>query len=263
MDALPVGLQIFQYWHDDDVPDYIAGLCGTFASRNPDLCHRLFSESAAAEFIAAHFGPRELAAFRACAVPAMQADYFRYCAVLARGGVYADADYRCLGPMRPLIEDDSDAWLLSRGPTTVLGGASTSSVLNSFLLFKQPGHSLLEMVLSMATSSIERRRGADGPARSILFLTGPILLTGLRLAYELGSLEALSDLFRGTRFEPLERDLREAIGEYDRLADAFRRVRLATIEECGVVGEADRRLPYRSTEDHWAKFKAPIYRSEA
>ncbi|HSN78450.1 MAG TPA: DNA topoisomerase, partial [Anaerolineae bacterium] len=36
-----------------------------------------------------------------CAIPAMQADYFRYCAALADGGVWADVDLRCQRALRP------------------------------------------------------------------------------------------------------------------------------------------------------------------
>src|SRR5690348_1645791 len=92
-------LPIIQYWHSEQVPEQIAELTATFRDLNPALPHLVFSEAKAEEFIAEHFEAREVAAFRSCAVPAMQADYFRYCAALALGGIYSDVSFYCRCPL--------------------------------------------------------------------------------------------------------------------------------------------------------------------
>ena len=64
------------------------------------------------------------------AVPEMQADDFRYGAVLAEGGFYADADARCLGPLAPLLEP---------GHRGVLFRRDNGNVVNGCFGFRAPG----------------------------------------------------------------------------------------------------------------------------
>lgn len=95
---------LIQYWHQSSVPPSIERLSGSFRAHNPEMRHMVFSEATATDFIEERFGAREAAAFLACAVPAMQADYLRYCAVYALGGMYFDADCRCVASLRPLFD---------------------------------------------------------------------------------------------------------------------------------------------------------------
>ena len=193
----------------------------------------------------------------------MQADYFRYCALLASGGIYSDVDYRCTGSLRRWIEDEeSDAFLLRREARNTAGEVSMMPVLNSFMIFKQAGHPLLELALSMATSGVEQTLGEEGSGKlAAVFVTGPFIFTGLRLALELGSLEAFSDRLAGTGLAPLGERICETIGEYERVVRAFDRVRLLTLEEAGVLDGPGFKLPYKATKDHWANFGSDIYRS--
>jgi hypothetical protein len=109
------------YWHSEDVSPDVAELMGTFAAHAPKLRYRSFSEPQAKQFIARHYGARQLAAFRACAVPAMQADYFRDCAMHA----------------------------LAREPQ--------GNLTNAFFVFRTAKHPFLRLALDIATSNIERR----------------------------------------------------------------------------------------------------------
>lgn len=105
----PASLPLVQYWHSPEIPKPIARLIDSFARRNPDLDHLVFDERSAEALIGEHFGSRQLNAFRSCAVPAMQSDYFRCCAALKLGGVYCDAYCQCIANMRPLCSP-SRAW---------------------------------------------------------------------------------------------------------------------------------------------------------
>ena len=92
---------LFQYWDTEDVPNYIADWFASFRKHNPGLDHRIFDQNSAETFIASNFTQREVAAFRACAVPSMQSDYFRYCAVLNFGG----SVLRCRYSVRRFSDD--------------------------------------------------------------------------------------------------------------------------------------------------------------
>lgn len=257
---------ILQYWDQETIPDYIAGLVESFALHNPDFSHTLLSESSAEELIATHFDERHVACFRACAVPAMQADYLRYCALLALGGIYADADSRCVGSLRPLIHEQPGPRLFTSGGTVRVNGAKTSQILNGLLVFPQPWHPLLELTLSIATEAIERRvaETLTGPdtrrGAGVWLTTGPGIITGMRLAYELGSLEAFLDTVAGMNGEPVARLFCEVIGCYEALEEGFRGVQISPLSECSVVRDPGFELPYKRTEVHWTNVESSIYR---
>jgi mannosyltransferase OCH1-like enzyme len=263
------GRSLFQYWHSSEIPDYIRGLMDSFKRQNPDFSHRVFDEAAAERFIAVHLGPRELACFRACAVRAMQADYFRYCALLACGGIYADADSRCVGPLRSMLEAEDSARIFRVGKSLRLNGTEVEIVTNHLLVFKEPHHPLLELVLSIATSQIERRaeNEADGglsghvPGVAIWWITSPGIWTALCYARRLASLEEFFDILANAGQERFARTICEAVGDEVRLARAFEGVRIASLDDCEVEHQPDDvSLPYRETEAHWARFTASIYR---
>jgi len=264
-------LSIFQYWDSEEIPDYIAALLESVADSNPELEHRVFSESTAEELIAAHFGPRELACFRACALPAMQADYFRYCALLALGGVYVDADNRCVSSLWPLIEDDRSAHMFHGDRPLDLDGVELCGIQNRLLIFKQPRHPLMEIVLEAATLQIERRVGGSAaspavgpnPGRMVWAVTGPAILTGLWFASQQQSLDAFLDRFAATRFDWLARTLAEAAGDSARLAHAFDRVGVSRLSECEAIRGAGIELPYKASDRHWFNSRSAIYRSPA
>lgn len=111
---------IIQYWDSGSPPEEVAELIETFREHNPDTPHLVFSESEAERFIAEHFGPREVEAFRACALPAMQADYLRYCAVFALGGIYADADCECHRALQPLVDRSEGGHLFLNHATRII-----------------------------------------------------------------------------------------------------------------------------------------------
>jgi Glycosyltransferase sugar-binding region containing DXD motif len=238
--AAPHALPIVQYWHAEQPPDYIADLLQTFSDLNPDRRHRVFSAAEAEELIAERFTARELSAFRACAAPAMQADYFRYCAVLALGGIYSDADFRCVAALAPLIPAAGRGRLF-RGPK--------GNVINGLFAFGSPGHPFLELALEVATANIERRLSDH-----VYFLTGPpifMALTGLRRC---GSFDALIAQTAGSKFERFVKAYCETIGDYGRVSHALEGIRVgATGEHDAFVAPPGIDLPYKSSDAHWTR----------
>src|SRR5262245_47838054 len=139
---------LVQYWHSESIPGYIEDLLATFRDHNPSMRHMVFNEGTATEFIARHYGERELRAFHACAVPAMQADYFRYCAVHVLGGTYVDVDFRCERPLDGLAEFDGMGQLFER---------EHGGIVNGIFIFTSPRHPVLSLALEIATANIEQR----------------------------------------------------------------------------------------------------------
>ena len=260
-------LRIGQYWDSEEAPDYISEQFATFRDLNPEFHHRVFSEVETEQFIASHFGPRELAAFRACAVPSMQSDYFRYCFVLACGGVYADADYRCVRSLRPLLER-SEGGEIFLGPTVhVQNGLETQRVWSGFFAFRQPGHPFLELALEIATANIEARIAertwpvGENVVPSIWLTVGPGIFSLMRFIRDWGSFDAFTAAVAGSLAEPFAKLYCEVIGDYDRIHDAFDGVRVSSFEGMSQwVVHPDCPLPYKETDVHWHNVATRIFR---
>lgn len=259
------GAPIFQYWHGPDPPEDVAGLIASFADRNPGVPHLVFDEASAERFIASNFTSREVAAFRACAVPAMQADYLRYCAVLSGAGVYADADLRCVAPLDSLLAPGQEGvmfgwpelppkwqtpfheWRERVGPYR--------AVLNHFFAFRSRGHPLLAMTLEAATVNIEQRISDD-----VATATGPSIFTSLYLLHRLGSFDAFLEYSRGGAIERSAPLLCEVVDDYERIPAAFDGVRIDHMRESHAwTAFPDPPPAYKRTE-HWSDLRTGIYR---
>jgi Glycosyltransferase sugar-binding region containing DXD motif len=256
-----------QYWNTEAIPDYIADLLATFRDRNPDFRHLVCDEAGAEEFIGTHFGPREVAAFRACAVPSMQSDYFRYCVVLALGGVYSDADYECVRPLRPLLSGLEGGEIFLSPTEHPLNGRTTRRVWSAFFAFRGPGHPFLALALEIATANIEARISeriwppGERVVESIWLTVGPGVPTLMRFILEWGSFDAFVEGVAGSPMEPFAQQYCEVIGDYDRIVEAFEGVRVSSAESMfSWVGRPEQPLPYKDTDLHWQNVRTRIFR---
>ena len=231
-------LPIVQYWHSEDVPAEVRALTATFRDQNPGLRHLLFSEAEADEFIAEHFTDREVAAFRACAVPAMQADYFRYCAVLAMGGIYSDVGFRCLRPLRGLMEETDGGLVLRK---------SRGQIINGFFLFKAPGHPLLRLTLDVATGQIESRT-----SENVWSVTGPWIFTVLDAFNRLESPDAVRRVVAERGIATSPEPILRVVDDHALVVAAFEGVQVLSREKARHwIGRPRNPLPYKRSETHW------------
>lgn len=257
---------IWQYWDSESIPPYVDELLATFEDLNGDLGHQVFSERDAAALIAESFTARELAAFEACAVPSMQSDYFRYCVVLSRGGIYADADCRCLTSLRPLLERDQQGELFFRPDAYPVGGHSLHRFASSFFAFREPGHPLLRLSLDIATANMEARicervwAKGENVIASIWLTVGPGIFTMLHYLDVLGSFDRLIAAAAGTEAEPFMDLYCQVIGSRDRVAEAFDGVRLSSFHEMSSWIGPDAPLAYKETDVHWQNVTTSIFR---
>lgn len=127
--------------------------------------YQLYDWSAAEALIGKHFDARTLTAFRACGVPAMQADFFRYCALYHLGGLYVDADTRALTQdINPLLAPARHGLLVKK----------QDRIANDVMFFGHHHDPLLERVIEIATRNIESRA-----EYGVWGVTGPGIMTGL------------------------------------------------------------------------------------
>jgi mannosyltransferase OCH1-like enzyme len=160
---------IFQFW-DRDLPDEAKPLVESWRALNPDFDHRLFDEVTALAFIEQRYGARHAAAFRGCRLATMKSDLFRYCTLLAEGGIYADIDIRCLEPIAALYASAVRGMLLTR----IAEKTQRRVFPTGFCLFKRPGDPLLHYALDQALAAMERRDD-----NRIYYTTGPGIICSL------------------------------------------------------------------------------------
>ncbi len=235
-------MKLFQYWDTGDSPDDVAACIESFRVMNPDMQHRLFSRDDAAWFIKKHFGQRELKAFEACAVPAMQADYFRLCAVWARAGLWVDADFRCA---RPLVQ------LARQAPGGYL--SMLENLLQNFVIFApSPENHFVGACLELASRHVERR--SDGDASDV---TGPKVLNLVWTAVDPEGADADHHCARDRSFKT-SREAIEAAAQFPGAAEAMARItRRHDIWTNKWL--ANTWLRYKATPLDWRRWEGSIY----
>ncbi|UOM37207.1 glycosyltransferase family 32 protein [Acuticoccus sp. I52.16.1] len=152
---------LFQFWNSPEPPAEVAALMDTWKA-DPDFVYRRFTEADAEAYIAQRFEARTLAAYRACAIPAMQADLFRYCALYEEGGVYVDADSENGGNLAGFIADAPRGMLMTR----------EVRIANDFLFVRAARDPLYEKVIRQAVENIEQRI-----SNNVWAVTGPAIMT--------------------------------------------------------------------------------------
>ncbi len=241
-------MRLYQYWDTGPPPDGVASGIQTFQTRNPGMKHRLYDREAAAWFILKRLGERERRAFDACAVPAMQADYFRLCALWSTGGVYADADQSCGEPIAPLVARFGGPLVPTR----------KGLVTQHFLIFPRPADAFLRTWLELATLNIEAR---DIP--NVHTATGPGAMRALWSLLDPATADANEEEMTGPQ--------KAAWGYRQVLERARERCDLGAevVRSFRAIGTMDRveafrwfapiQADYKHTPVHWMHWPGSIY----
>lgn len=241
-------MRLYQYWDTGPPPDGVASGIQTFQTRNPGMKHRLYDREAAAWFIRKRLGERERRAFDACAVPAMQADYFRLCALWSTGGVYADADQSCGEPIAPLVARFGGPLVPTR----------KGLVTQHFLIFPRPADAFLRAWLELATLNIEAR---DIP--NVHTATGPGAMRALWSLLDPATADANEEEMTGPQ--------KAAWGYRQVLERARERCDLGAevVRSFRAIGTMDRveafrwfapiQADYKHTPVHWMHWPGSIY----
>ncbi|GGE15232.1 hypothetical protein GCM10011390_37910 [Aureimonas endophytica] len=153
---------IHQYWDEAVPPPDLQAYIASWQTLNAGFEHRLWNAASAREVLHGSPVPGALAAFDRAPEPAMKADLFRLALLFAEGGVYADADDRCLRAIAPLVGPE-------RG--FVAYQEDLGSLGNNFVA-ATPGHPILGRALELAVAAVNR-----GDADILWLATGPGLLT--------------------------------------------------------------------------------------
>ena len=176
-------INIIQFWDKKALPEEINTLINSWRE-DINFSHSLYNRASASEFIRANFGKDAEDVFNICGIPAMQADFFRYCALFVFGGCYLDADTERLGRLSDLIDGRIGGLLMRR----------KENIANDFMFVSAPSSCLLEYCIEAATSNIKNRI-----SNNVWEVTGPGIMTA---AYQGLNREKL---FYGFEFMPVQK----------------------------------------------------------
>jgi mannosyltransferase OCH1-like enzyme len=157
----PIPQKICQFW-DAIPPDDVQTLMASWLALNPTYQYICFSDQQAQAWLEVEFGREVLDAFRRARIPAQKADIFRLAYLVAKGGIYVDADDRCLKPLNSF---------LSPFATLAVHQEDYGSIGNNFIA-SVPEHPVLMRALELAVVAM-RREDHD----LVWLSTGPGLLT--------------------------------------------------------------------------------------
>jgi hypothetical protein len=176
----------------------------------------------------------------------MQADYFRLCALFARGGLWIDADFEPLRPLSDLLDCAPQAMMLEWDGFFGTG----------LMLFRKPEDRFVGTFLELATANIEARI-----LPSALHAAGPVLADALRgvldPAWFARFLAEGEDLLVVSR-RKLVNKIRPRVQVTQALLDAYRAMTIVALPEAfGHIRLHD--PPYKQAERHWTNWKGPVY----
>ncbi|MFC7539213.1 glycosyltransferase family 32 protein [Siccirubricoccus deserti] len=127
-DSIP--RRICQYWDTADPPADVQVLMASWREHNPNFSIEYFDDRTAHSFLLKHCPLTVAQAFLRCREPAMRSDLFRLVWLAQRGGLYVDADDRCLAPVEGLLSSSGSVLLYVEDFATI----------GNNLLGAMPGH---------------------------------------------------------------------------------------------------------------------------
>ena len=217
----------------------------------PDFDYVRFDDRSGRAFVAEHYGARGVAAWDACALPAMRSDVLRLLLLNVHGGVYADATFCFDINLSDLVAETQGQMI----PVwSVLA-------INNLLIFREPKHPFLEACIALLLENIERRRFG-----SALMATGPGVLNSVRAAI---SPEERTDILvlGHLNAEWMQWGWADSLAAAERLivptealAAAYRAITLVSLEALRPKARNALLASHRAEDGHWLKWTGSIYR---
>jgi hypothetical protein len=158
----PIPRRIVQFWDSGEPPADVRRLMQSWRERNPHFDYQLFDDESAKSFVMRRFPIDVVRAFARARHPAQRADIFRLAYLCAEGGLYVDADDRCLGSIETLAP---------AGTALMLYQENYGSIAND-LIGAAPNHPVVACALAMVSQAMNR-----GDTDTLWLSTGPGLLT--------------------------------------------------------------------------------------
>jgi mannosyltransferase OCH1-like enzyme len=159
-----IPLDIYQFWHDDNLPDCLITATNNIKSNNPEFNYHLYNTKTARDFIEENFDSNILNAYDSVVPNAIKCDLFRYCMMYLRGGIYLDIKYMCINGFKLILLTDN-GYLCRDVPTSGTG------IYNAIMVCIPKTAFMLNVINKCVHNIHTKFYGSHG-----LEPTGPILL---------------------------------------------------------------------------------------
>lgn len=97
---------IHQTWKTKEPNRSIDDLRTTWINKNPEFEYEYYDDNDIKTFIGTHFDERINACYDRILNGSLKADFFRYCVIYIKGGVYIDIDISCEKPLTSMFNFD-------------------------------------------------------------------------------------------------------------------------------------------------------------
>jgi inositol phosphorylceramide mannosyltransferase catalytic subunit len=159
-------------------PDLILKLMGTWQKLHPDWDFQLWNENSMMRFLLENY-PEHIETYNSFNYDIQRWDSIRYLILYHFGGLYVDADFECLKPISPLLNNHTCC--LGSEPKRHSMHFGLKLYLSNAFMAATPKHNffreLVDYVPRVKTNS-------DNKFNVVLETTGPIMLTEFYLTYK-------------------------------------------------------------------------------
>lgn len=152
---------IYQTFETKALPSRFIDAINTWLIRNPEYKYRYYDAGDRRQFIEKYFEQRVLKAYDKLIPGAYKADFWRYCIIYIKGGVYVDIKMGAKVPLKNIIDVGTDMLFVNDEPEGMLYNAFFASTPRNPLLFD---------VIMKIVNNIETEFYGMSP----LFPTGPV-----------------------------------------------------------------------------------------
>jgi mannosyltransferase OCH1-like enzyme len=150
--------RVTQYWDRQVPPKEVQAMMDSWKAQNPTWTYKRFNDVNAWDYLKDNASPAVLRAFESAAHPALRADLLRLAVLAFEGGVWGDADDRCVVPLDLLPHHGAELWLVQE---------SFGTLGNNFIA-SRAGHPFVAYALEKVSRNILERQG-----RTVWFVSGP------------------------------------------------------------------------------------------
>jgi len=168
---------VVQYW-DHQPDDDVSSLLETTrqACKRAGVPWHFFDHDAASAFLAQELGPAYRRAYDKCLHPAQRSDFFRYCFLYRRGGMWLDAD---------LVLTASPAFLLNCPRPVFFQRKDFHGGITNAFLYTPPGDPVFASIVATCLGHLEDETFYRDCAtnRDILSSTGVIMINRVVASY--------------------------------------------------------------------------------
>lgn len=160
---------IYQTFYTKNLPNNIHNLINDMLLNNPGYDHFLYDDYDIDNFIKTEFDSETYEAFKMLNVGAAKADFWRYCILYKRGGIYLDIDSSVIGKLDELITPFDKA---------IVSRETHKDMFLQWCLMFSPNHKILEICINKCKDNILNKK-----TNNIIHLTGPIVFSESVIEY--------------------------------------------------------------------------------